>query len=107
MGGVVDLYVGTGGVGGQGVVEVAQSVMLNLAMLIPASSTLAIAVLTLQRRGRLSRCDLLAGPATWLTVMAMMGVAVAADGMPLLSDSPLLRTFKRFTGMTPLQYAEK
>jgi len=68
-----------------------QPVMLNLTMLIPASYLFATAVLLLQRRGRLSRLDWLAGPVVWVVVMALMGTAKAADGLPLLSDSPLLR----------------
>lgn len=67
---------------------ITQPVMLNLAMLIPASYLFAIAVLLLQRRGLLSRWDLLAGPLTWGAVIALLGVAIASDGQPLLSDTP-------------------
>ena len=67
---------------------VTQSVMLNLAMLIPASYFFARAVLLLQRHGRLSRWDRWAGPLAWGAAMAMLLAAALADGGPLLGDSP-------------------
>ena len=67
---------------------VTQSVMLNLAMLIPASYFFARAVLLLQRHGRLSRWDCWAGPLAWGAAMAMLLAAALADGGPLLGDSP-------------------
>jgi AraC-like DNA-binding protein len=70
---------------------VTQSVMLNLAMLIPASYLFARAVLLLQRRGELSLTDQWTGPAVWLVTMAMLAVAALTDGQPLLSDTLELR----------------
>ena len=70
---------------------ITQSVELNLAMLIPASYLLAIAVLLLQRRGQLSRFDWLAGPVTWLVVMMLLIGTIATNGLPLLNDTPMLR----------------
>ncbi len=70
---------------------VTQSVMLNLAMLIPASYFFARAVLLLQQRGELSLSDRWTGPAVWTVTMAMLAVAAATDGQPLLSDTPELR----------------
>ena len=70
---------------------VTQSVMLNLAMLIPASYFFARAVLLLQRRGELSLTDRWAGPAVWMVTMAMLAVAALTDGQPLLSDTLELR----------------
>ena len=67
---------------------VTQSVMLNLAMLIPASYFFARAVLLLQRHGRLNRWDRWAGPLAWGAAMAMLLAAALADGGPLLGDSP-------------------
>lgn len=67
---------------------VTQSVMLNLAMLIPASYLFARAVLLLQRHGRLNRWDRWAGPLTWGAAMTMLLAAALADGGPLLGDSP-------------------
>ena len=70
---------------------VTQSVMLNLAMLIPASYFFARAVLLLQRRGELSLTDQWTGPAVWMVTMAMLAVAALTDGQPLLSDTLELR----------------
>ena len=70
---------------------VTQSVMLNLAMLIPASYFFARAVLLLQRRGRLSLADRWTGPAVWTVTMALLAVAALTDGEPLLSNTPELR----------------
>ena len=70
---------------------VTQSVMLNLTMLIPASYFFARSVLLLQRRGKLTRLDRWAGPATWMVAMAMLGVAAMTDDRQLLSDTPQLR----------------
>ena len=71
--------------------SITQSVMVNLAMLIPASYLFACAVLLLQRRGLLSQADRWVGPLTWMVVMAIMGVARVVDGQPLISDSPEMR----------------
>ena len=71
--------------------SITQSVMVNLAMLIPASYLFARAVLLLQRRGQLTLADRWVGPLTWIMVMAMMGVATAVDGQPIICDSPELR----------------
>ena len=70
---------------------VTQSVMLNLAMLIPASHLFARAILLLQRRGELSLADRWTGPAVWMLTMAMLAVAALTDGQPLLSDTLELR----------------
>ena len=70
---------------------VTQSVMLNLAMLIPASYLFARAILLLQRRGNLSMADRWTGPAVWTVTMAMLAVAALTDGEPLLSNTPQLR----------------
>ena len=70
---------------------VTQSVMLNLAMLIPASYFFARAVLLLQRHGELSLTDQWTGPAVWMVTMAMLAVAALTDGQPLLSDTLELR----------------
>ena len=70
---------------------VTQSVMLNLAMLIPASYFFARAVLLLQRRGELTLTDQWTGPAVWMVTVAMLAVAALTDGQPLLSDTLELR----------------
>ena len=70
---------------------ITQSVMLNLAMLIPASHLFARAILLLQRRGELSLTDQWTGPTVWMVTMAMLAVAALTDGQPLLSDTLELR----------------
>lgn len=67
---------------------VSQSVMLNLALLMPASFIFSVAVLHLQRRGQLNRTDLLIGPLAWLAAMIVLGTAILTDGIPLLLPSP-------------------
>ena len=74
---------------------ITQSVMLNLAMLIPASHLFARAILLLQRRGELSLADRWTGPAVWTVTMAMLAVAALTDGKPLLSDTLELRLAER------------
>jgi hypothetical protein len=74
---------------------VTQSVMLNLAMLIPASYLFARAILLLQRRGNLSLADRWTGPAVWTVTMAMLAVAALTDGKPLLSDTLQMRLAER------------
>ena len=74
---------------------ITQSVMLNLAMLIPASHLFARAILLLQRRGQLSLADRWTGPAVWTVTMAMLAVAALTDGKPLLSDTLELRLAER------------
>ena len=77
------------------VMGITQSVMLNLAMLIPASYLFARAILLLQRRGNLSLADRWTGPAVWTVTMAMLAVAALTDGQPLLSDTLKLRLAER------------
>ena len=74
---------------------ITQSVMLNLAMLIPASHLFARAILLLQRRGELSLADRWTGPAVWSVTMAMLAVAALTDGKPLLSDTLQMRLAER------------
>ena len=74
---------------------ITQSVMLNLAMLIPASYLFARAILLLQRRGNLSLADRWMGPAVWTVTMAMLAVAALTDGQPLLSDTLQMRLAER------------
>ena len=77
------------------VMGITQSVMLNLAMLIPASYLFARAILLLQRRGNLSLADRWTGPAVWTVTMAMLAVAALTDGQPLLSDTLQMRLAER------------
>ena len=71
---------------------VTQAVMLNLVLFIPASWLFSLAVLYLQRRGRINAMDIHVGWAAWLVAMVMLAVAAAIDGQPLMSDTPQLHT---------------
>ena len=71
---------------------VTQAVMLNLVFFIPVTLLFSLAVLYLQRRGRISAMDIHVGWITWAVAVAMIAVAAAIDGQPLLSDTPELHT---------------
>lgn len=66
---------------------VTQAVMLNLAMFIPCSYLISVAVLLLQRQGHLTRLDKHIGWITWVVAMALMVTASIVDGKSLLADS--------------------
>ena len=66
---------------------VTQSVMLNLAMLIPCSYLFSTALILLQRQGRITLIEKHLGWVTWGVSMTMLVIACAIDGQPLLSDS--------------------
>lgn len=70
---------------------VTQAVLLNLAMFMPTSFLFSWSVMLLQRRGQMSRTDWLLGPIAWLLTMAILAIAAATDGQPLLTDTPELR----------------
>lgn len=67
---------------------VTQAVMVNLALFIPASWTISLAILHLQRQGRLGAADRWVGGAIWVTVLALLAIAAAYDGQPLWSATP-------------------
>lgn len=69
---------------------VTQAVMLNLALFIPCSWAISLAMLYLQRQGRVSRLARWMGGATWAAALVLLGTAAAIDGQPLLSDTPEL-----------------
>ena len=69
---------------------VTQAVMFNLALFVPASWVLSLAILYLQRQGRVNVLDRWLGFVTWMMVLVVLGVAAAIDGQPLLSDTPEL-----------------
>lgn len=69
---------------------VTQAVMLNLVLFIPCSWTISLALLYLQRQGRVSRTARWMGGATWAAALVLLGTAAAIDGQPLLSDTPEL-----------------
>ena len=67
-----------------------QAVLVNLVLFIPASWAITLALLYLQRQGRVSHTTRWAGGAAWALVLVLLGVAVNIDGRPLLSDTPQL-----------------
>lgn len=67
---------------------ITQAVMVNLLLFTPASWLLSLAVLYLQRQGRVLRREWLAGAAVWAFVFVLLAGAVISDGKLLLSDSP-------------------
>ena len=70
---------------------VTQAVMLNLFFFVPASWMFSLAVLYLQRQGRLTLFDKYVGLLTWGVVTALLVVAAVIDGQPLFSDTLELR----------------
>lgn len=71
---------------------VTQGVFVNILFFIPCSWLIALSLLNLQRQGRLSRTEWMAGPVTLAvaaTVMLLGGSIDEAEG--LLSDTPKMR----------------
>jgi AraC-like DNA-binding protein len=70
---------------------VTQAVLVNLTMLLPASALMDLAVLNLQRQGRLSWLEKWGWIAAWLVVTGGLAVAVWTDGHPLEQLSERVR----------------
>lgn len=70
---------------------ITQGVILNLLMFVPCSWLLSLSVLYLQRQGRLSLLEWLAGGLAWLVVGALLVWASIGDGLPFFCDSPKMR----------------
>lgn len=70
---------------------VTQAVLVNLTMLLPASALMDLAVLNLQRQGRLSWLEKWGWIAAWLVVTGGLAVAVWTDGHPLEQLSKRVR----------------
>lgn len=71
---------------------VTQAVMLNLLLFVPCSWLLCVSVLYLQRQGRVSLTEWLAGATAWVVVILLLVGSALSDGQPLLSGSPQMRT---------------
>ena len=74
-------------------IGVTQAVMLNLALLIPATVLFSLAIFSLQRR--LRQRDIYIGLFTWLLVLGLMAYAAFSDGQPLLSGTHKMWTAVR------------
>ena len=62
---------------------VTQAVLVNLALLLPASGLMSLAILNLQRQGRLTTFERWLWPAVTLLVIIVLAVAVWTDGHPI------------------------
>ena len=70
---------------------VTQAVLVNLALLLPASGLMSLAILNLQRQGRLSTFERWLWPVVSLLVCVVLAVAVYTDGHPLEQLSERVR----------------
>lgn len=70
---------------------VAQAVLVNIALLLPASGLMSLAILNLQRQGRLTTFERWLWPAVSLLVIAVLAVVVWTDGHPLEQLSERVR----------------
>ena len=71
---------------------VTQGVAVNLVFFMLASWLVSLAVLNLQRRGHLKPHERYFGLGCWAVAVAILGCGTLADGGPLLTDSPTMRT---------------
>ena len=71
---------------------VTQAVLVNLVLFIPVSWAISLALLYLQRQGRVNIVAQAIGGVAWVVVLALLGVAATIDGQPLLSDTPELHS---------------
>jgi len=60
--------------------HVYQAIMLNLALFIPCSALLSLAVLYLQRQGRVSRIAKFIGLPVWVLAMALIAIGIQVGG---------------------------
>ena len=70
---------------------VTPAVLVNLAVLMPASALMSLAVLNLQRQGRLSAVERWGWIGAWLVVVGGLAIAVIADGQPMEQLSERVR----------------
>lgn len=69
---------------------VTQAVMLNLLMFVPSSWVFGLAVINLQRQGRLNWQELTVGGVTWALIIALLAWAAKNDGQPFFCDTPAM-----------------
>lgn len=70
---------------------VTQGVLLNLLLFMPASMLISVAILSVQRQGRVNRGDWLLGTILFGAAALLLGLAVQTDGVPISEDSAMLR----------------
>lgn len=69
---------------------VTQAVMLNLLIFVPSSWLFSIAVLYLQRQGRLKWHEWMVGGLISVVVASLLAYTALGDGQPLFSDTPAM-----------------
>lgn len=71
-----------------------QAVMINLVFFIPAAALMSLNILNLERQGRISRFERLAGIPTWLIALALLSYGiVGGEGSRRLLYSEILASF--------------
>ncbi len=71
---------------------VTQAVMVNLVFFIPCASLFTISIINLLQRGKVGRTTWIVGFVSWILVVLMMLGASLIHGVPLLADTPEMRT---------------
>ena len=71
---------------------VTQGVAVNLIFFMLSSWLFSLAILNLQRRGHIKLRERFFGLGCWVVAMGILGCGTLADGGPLLSDTPSMRT---------------
>jgi hypothetical protein len=72
--------------------SVTQGVAVNLVFFMLSSWLVSLAVLNLQRRGHVRVRERFFGLGCWAVAVGILGCGTLADGGPLLSDTPAMRT---------------
>jgi AraC-like DNA-binding protein len=70
---------------------ITQAVLVNLLFFMPASLFIGMAVLYVQRQGRVSRREWAVGLSCFAVAAVLLLSALLSDGVPLTEESPLLR----------------
>ncbi len=78
---------------------VTQAVMVNMVFFIPCSWLFFVALVNLQRRGRMQLRDWLPGIVSWLLTVGLLGGAKLIDGQPLMSDTPEMHNAELAAGI--------
>ena len=68
-----------------------QAIMLNLALFIPCSALISLAVLYLQRRGRITHLERFISLPIWALAMILIAIGIKVDGGRMDSVAPTLK----------------
>ncbi len=80
-------------------IGITQAVMVNLIFFIPCSWLIYLAILNLQKRGKIQIKDWMPGMGCWLLSVGVLAAAVLNDGQPLLNDTKEIRLAERIVGI--------